>query len=131
MGHGRARLRTQLLLALKRYDSLHYDASQKRGCAGAVTADGCAQVYFRGFNIVQAAKQELLQQHNLGAATELVMTGCSAGALAAIIHADRWAAALSHNARVTVLAESAWFLTSVLQGQAQKVLSLMNSAAGS
>lgn len=46
------------------------------------------RVYFRGHQIVLAILQELALTRNLGAASEVLLSGCSAGGLSTYLHAD-------------------------------------------
>jgi hypothetical protein len=54
----------------------------------AVNVNG-TNLYFRGARILKATFDALFQRHSLGATSELVVTGCSAGSLASYLHADR------------------------------------------
>jgi len=67
-----------------------------------------ATIYYRGAR-VRRAQQEYLRARGLGAATELVVAGCSAGGLSVYLHVDKWAEAFP-SARVTGLADSGFFL---------------------
>lgn len=56
-----------------------------------ITADG-TQLHFRGAAILRAYQDALLgAEYGLGLATDVVVGGCSAGALAALMQCDRWA----------------------------------------
>ena len=61
-------------------------------------------LYYRGNRIVRAAIAAFLGNTTVGlaAATDVVISGCSAGGVSTFIHADVWAAALP-SARVRVL----------------------------
>jgi len=47
-------------------------------------------LYFRGSRIREAAAQDLVASHGLGRATDVVISGCSAGGLATFLHSDQW-----------------------------------------
>lgn len=68
-----------------------------------------APIYYRGARIVKAVIANLLAS-GLSAATDVVVTGCSAGGLSTYLHADRWAAALPPTARFAAMADSGFFL---------------------
>lgn len=53
-------------------------------------------LYYRGARIVRAAMAAFLANATVGlaAATDVVISGCSAGGVSTFIHADAWAAAL-------------------------------------
>ena len=53
----------------------------------AVAVNG-KPLYFRGQRILKAVLSTLHAKYNLGEATEVLLTGCSAGGLAAFLHAD-------------------------------------------
>jgi STAM-binding protein len=55
------------------------------------------QLYFRGVRILNAVLHTLAQRFGLRDATQVLLTGCSAGGLAAYLHADR-----VHEALVTI-----------------------------
>ena len=47
-------------------------------------------IYYRGFINLNAVIDDLVANHNLGSATELVLSGDSAGGLATYWHVDHW-----------------------------------------
>lgn len=49
---------------------------------------GSQTIYYRGAYILDAVYKELVMKHGLDTATSLVVSGCSAGGLAAYIHVD-------------------------------------------
>ena len=49
------------------------------------------EIYFRGANIVNAVIEDLLENKNLKNATDLIITGDSAGGEAAFLHCDNYA----------------------------------------
>jgi len=46
-------------------------------------------LYFRGFRVLQAVIRDLLERQGMWAATEVLLTGCSAGALSTYLHVDQ------------------------------------------
>ena len=70
--------------------------SQTGNVSDAVPVPGGGQVYYRGARIVRALIAELIANTtvNLGAATDVVISGCSAGGLSTFLHAPKWQAAL-------------------------------------
>lgn len=73
-----------------------------------IVTKGATPIYFRGARVLRAMI-DFLRAEGLSAATEVVVSGCSAGGLATYAHADTWSAALP-KARVTALADSGFFL---------------------
>ena len=70
------------------------------------------QLHMRGLAVLAAVQQELLAQRGMGAASMVVVGGCSAGGMAVYLHCDRWAAAIAAAnpaAKVRCLADSGWF----------------------
>ena len=58
------------------------------------------KLYFRGKRVREATLDSLRQKHGLGAATDVVISGCSAGGLATFLHTDQWCDALGKTAPV-------------------------------
>ena len=56
------------------------------------------QLFFRGKRIREAVYDSLSKIHGLGEATDVVISGCSAGGLAAYLHVDLWCDALKRDA---------------------------------
>jgi len=67
-------------------------------------------VYYRGFHILRAFLDSLSTAHKLNVATEVVISGCSAGGLATYLHLDWWAQHLNHAKVVKGLPDSGFFL---------------------
>jgi hypothetical protein len=65
-------------------------------------------IYYRGHRILDAM-QGNLSKGVMSEATEVVVSGCSAGGLSTYLHADSWSAAFP-SARVTALPDSGFFL---------------------
>jgi hypothetical protein len=65
-------------------------------------------IYYRGARVLKATIASLLSA-GLASATDVVISGCSAGGLSTYLHADRWAASVP-GARVAALADSGFFL---------------------
>jgi hypothetical protein len=64
------------------------DGSSFTGDVWAPVSTGKSTIYYRGRRILDALFDELLATHGLNAATELLFSGCSAGALTTYVHAD-------------------------------------------
>ena len=73
-----------------------------------VVTPGAPPIYFRGARVLRAMI-DFLRAEGLADATEVVITGCSAGGLSTYAHADTWAAALP-KARVVAMPDSGFFL---------------------
>ncbi|KAF7034057.1 hypothetical protein CFC21_045111 [Triticum aestivum] len=87
-----------------------------RYCDGASfsgDAEGRAQdgstLHFRGLRIYQAVIDELMEK-GLANATQALLTGCSAGGLATILHCDDFSARFSRDVSVKCLADAGFFL---------------------
>lgn len=55
-------------------------------------------LHWRGKRIREAVYAELITNHGLKSATDVVISGCSAGGLATFLHTDQWCDALSGDA---------------------------------
>lgn len=80
-------------------------------------SQGQPDLFFRGHFVLEAIIETLLFDHGLQSATDLVVSGRSAGGLATILHADMWAERLRAAASpaapppfVVALPESGFFL---------------------
>ncbi|CAM0885588.1 unnamed protein product [Alopecurus aequalis] len=87
-----------------------------RYCDGASFSgdtEGRAQdgstIYFRGLRIYEAVIHELMEK-GLANATQALLTGCSAGGLATILHCDDFSAKFSRDVSVKCLADAGFFL---------------------
>jgi hypothetical protein len=70
-------------------------------------------LYFRGKRVREAVQAHLLEAQGMGNATDLVVSGCSAGGLATFLHTDQWCDALqitSPRAKCVGLPDSGFFL---------------------
>lgn len=65
-------------------------------------------VYYRGFSNLQAVVDDLASAHGLQAASDLILSGDSAGGLATLWHADYFAARLP-STRVVAAPDSGYF----------------------
>jgi len=68
-------------------------------------------VYYRGARLLRAIMASLLANATVGlsSATDVVVSGCSAGGLSTFLHADEWAARLPA-AKVAAMPDSGFFL---------------------
>lgn len=57
-------------------------------------------LHFRGFRILNAIMEDLVANHGLSQATDVVVSGCSAGGLATYLHVDWWRSQLPKAAHV-------------------------------
>jgi len=67
-------------------------------------------LFFRGFQNLQAYLRSLKTLHKLGSSTDVVISGCSAGGLATYLHVDWWKENLPSMAKVRGLPDSGFFL---------------------
>jgi hypothetical protein len=77
-------------------------------------------------------QKDLLEKRGVDSATDVVMSGCSAGGLASFLHCDDWAEKLKpHGAKVVCMSDSGFFPESQTYWNKEKwVFEEMNSAAG-
>lgn len=105
------------------------------------TSRDIEQLWFRGAAIVTATLQHLVANHGLGDATQVLVTGCSAGGLAAILQADNILSFLEDNTpaglKYKVAPVSGFFLLHdnvlgqpVHQRRMQNIFNLSHAVAG-
>jgi len=91
-------------------------------------------LYFRGARILTAVINDLLDNQGLNAATDVVISGCSAGGLSTFLHVDEWRQAIPITARVVGMPDSGFFLddeTAVgYESQMQWVFEQQNVTSG-
>lgn len=66
-------------------------------------------IYYAGRQILTAVLRDLLQNRAMSQATDVVMSGCSAGGLAVYLHADFVASLLPPATKFRVIADSGFF----------------------
>ena len=76
-----------------------------------VTHNGTV-LYFRGFPILQAALQSLLDK-GMKNADEVILTGCSAGGLGTYVHADYVASIVPQSAKFRAMADAGYVIPTV------------------
>ena len=102
-----------------------------------VASGSSTKLYFRGRRNLDAALRFLRQQHGLGDATEVLLSGGSAGALAAYLHADYVRATFGATVKFRVAPVSGFFLMhETVAGEdafpalGRGVFEMMNSSGG-
>jgi hypothetical protein len=100
----------------------NWNAVELRYCDGAsVSGDkatptvvGSTTLHFRGRAILDAEINSILNDRGMKDATDVVVSGCSAGGLATFLHCDHWADAIgtatSNKAKVACMPDSGFFL---------------------
>ena len=78
------------------------DGGSFSGNNDTVTTYKGKPLYYRGKRVREAVYDSLLKDHNLGGATDAVISGCSAGGLATFLHTDQWCDALADDTKQTV-----------------------------
>ncbi|CAK9004260.1 Pectin acetylesterase 5 [Durusdinium trenchii] len=89
------------------------DGASFSGNNDTVTKYQNTSLFFRGKRIREAIVKDLMEQHGLNQATDLMVSGCSAGGLATYLHADQWCEALqaaNPSAKCAALPDSGFFL---------------------
>jgi len=95
------------------------------------------RLWFRGKHILEAMQDDLLEFHGLRDASDVVISGCSAGGLATYLHVDKWADKLRKEStnpdlHVVGMPDSGWFLDRNSNGYKNKmiqVFALQNASA--
>lgn len=97
-------------------DFFNWNRVKIRYCDGASFAgeghDEASKMYFRGHRIWLAAIEELMAK-GMRNAHEGLLSGCSAGGLAAILHCDEFRELLPRNTKVKCLADAGLFLDAI------------------
>jgi len=95
------------------------------------------KIYYRGKGNLIAASNDMLNNKGLNKATDVIITGCSAGGLSTYLHLDYWRSVIPSSATVKGVADAGWFLdTSSVYGHSiytpemQNVFYMMNSTNG-
>lgn len=115
---------------------LYCDGGSFSGLLSNPTSYDGHPLYFRGYyNLLDYAKS--LTTKGLASATEVVISGCSAGGLATYLHVDWWAAHFHSSVKVRGLPDSGFFLDYNSPGNGPKygtslrwVFTAMNCSAG-
>ncbi|KAM7507372.1 hypothetical protein LguiA_017825 [Lonicera macranthoides] len=68
-----------------------------------------SEIYFRGARVFDAIMEDLLER-GMEDASNALLSGCSAGGLASILHCDKFRALLATEARVKCLSDGGYFL---------------------
>lgn len=100
----------------------NWNAVELRYCDGASLSGDRATpanvsgttLHYRGRAILDAEIKSLLNDRGMNKATDVVVSGCSAGGLATFLHCDHWADAIKQatngNAKVACMPDSGFFL---------------------
>ncbi|GLT91387.1 hypothetical protein SLE2022_092780 [Rubroshorea leprosula] len=94
-------------------DFFNWNRVKLRYCDGASfsgdSQDEKAQLYFRGERIWSAAMEHLMS-NGMRYANQALLSGCSAGGLASILHCDKFKELFPSNTRVKCLSDAGLFL---------------------
>ncbi|KAL5539847.1 hypothetical protein UlMin_045468, partial [Ulmus minor] len=97
-------------------DFFNWNRVKLRYCDGASfsgdTQNEEAQLYFRGQRIWLAAMQELLSQ-GMKNAEQALLSGCSAGGLASIVHCDEFRDSFPTTTKVKCLSDAGFFFDAI------------------
>nr|KYP71713.1 Protein notum isogeny [Cajanus cajan] len=97
-------------------DFFNWNRVKVRYCDGASfsgdSQNEAAKLQFRGQKIWQAAIEELLSK-GMQKANQALLSGCSAGGLASIIHCDEFRSLLPTSTKVKCLSDAGFFLDAV------------------
>jgi len=89
---------------------VYCDGSSFAGFNNSATSYKGMNIWFRGRGILDATIDDLNTKRNLRIATDVVVSGCSAGGLATYLHLDHWASKLDQGAKVVGLPDSGFFM---------------------
>lgn len=97
-------------------DFFNWNRVKLRYCDGASFSGNSenkdAQLFFRGQQIWLAAMEELMSL-GMNKANKALLSGCSAGGLASILHCDEFGDMLPHTTKVKCLSDAGMFLDAV------------------
>jgi hypothetical protein len=90
------------------------DGASLSGDKDTATVVGNTTLHFRGRAILDAEIESLLNERGMSNATDVVVSGCSAGGLATFLHCDHWAEAITRategHAKIACMPDSGFFL---------------------
>lgn len=92
----------------------YLDGSSQTSDLDSPVRVGSQTIYYRGARIHRATVETLLANEGLSSATDVVLSGGSAGGLATYLHADSWRSAIlatSPAAKVVAVPDSGFFLS--------------------
>ncbi|VVB03560.1 unnamed protein product [Arabis nemorensis] len=97
-------------------DFFNWNRVKLRYCDGASftgdSQDESSQLYYRGQRIWQAAMEELLSK-GMQKAEQALLSGCSAGGLASILHCDQFKEVFPGTTKVKCLSDAGMFMDAV------------------
>jgi len=102
---------------------------------------GSQTIYFRGHRILQGLFTDIFENQGAAGATDLVLSGCSAGGLATYHHCDEWASFAQKyaapNAKVRCVPDAGYFVDlpnvnnlQVIRPEYQYVFQMQNTSGG-
>jgi len=86
------------------------DGGSFSGNNASTLSVGGKELHMRGHHILRAVMADLFANRGLTQATDVVISGCSAGGLATYLHTDEWRQAIQSSAKVVGLPDSGFFL---------------------
>lgn len=105
------------------------DGGSFSGNNETVTPHKGTNLHFRGSRVRQAVYDELTANHGLSSATDVVISGCSAGGLATFLHTDQWCDALPKS-KCVGMPDSGFFLDYQAADAPQQSRRLLNTIPG-
>jgi len=113
---------------------MYCDGASFSGSNSTVSSYQGHNLYFRGHHVLNAMMTDLLENRGLSQATDVVISGCSAGGLATFLHVDEWRSMIPTTARVVGMPDSGFFLDYETQenyaGYMQWVFVQQNTTSG-
>ena len=99
-----------LMANWSKIEVLYCDGASWTGSNDTATVHKGKTLHFKGKNNLDALMTALLTKHGMAKATEVVISGGSAGALAVYLHADAIRAVLPAKAKVVALPDDGFFM---------------------
>jgi hypothetical protein len=110
------------------------DGGSFSGSNSSTTMVQGMELHWRGKHILKAMIDDLLNNRGLAKATDIVISGCSAGGLATYLHVDHWASRMPTGAKVRGMPDSGFFMDyqgpPAYQSGMQWLFYQMNSTSG-
>lgn len=118
---------------------IYCDGSSFTGNVDAPIKVGNQTIFYRGHRILKETLDDLLNNFGMLNATDVLMTGCSAGGLTTFLHADRIQSWLNPNTKFGAVPDSGFFLNTSIYSdptrfvygeQMRNVFNMQNSSGG-
>jgi O-palmitoleoyl-L-serine hydrolase len=89
---------------------IYCDGSSFSGNNHTQTIYNNTEIFFRGFLNLKSYHRDLVEKHNFNDATDVVISGASAGGLSTFLHLDWWKSQVGINTKIIGLPDSGFFI---------------------